>query len=107
MPRRLLLQVWLDHPTQVDAFLFRALAVQPGIDLRVTYCVSPGRELLPVDTEIGRRPGWDFDPLRGYSSSVIPATFKAGFLSALRSSARTIAVVQGTNNPAFRGVMAG
>jgi len=107
---QLYLQVWLDHPTQIDVPLFRALVTEPRICLQVMYCVPSGRELLPVDPEVGALPGWNPDLMEGYSHLIIPATFQAGFKSVLKygeESARYLAVIQGTNNPAFRGALAG
>ena len=101
---------WLDHPTQLDTPLFRCLAADPRLDFQAVYCVPPGRELLPVDSEIGVKPGWDFGLLDGYPHTTIRATFVDGLRSVFHCAKgykHFLGIVQGTNSPAFLGVLAG
>lgn len=99
---------WLDHPSQLDVPLFRYLSLDTRVDLLVIYCSVPGRDILPQDTEIDRKPGWDFELLDGYSSITIGSSFLDGLRSVLKyckGNALCIGIVAGTNKSAFLGVI--
>jgi glycosyltransferase involved in cell wall biosynthesis len=101
---------WLDHPTQLDSPLFRYLTADPRLDFQAVYCVPPGRELLPVDNEIGWKPCWGPDLLNGYSYAIIRDTLLDGARSVshyAKGYKRFLGIVQGTKGRAFQGVMLG
>jgi glycosyltransferase involved in cell wall biosynthesis len=101
---------WLQKPMQVYTPVFRELAAQPGVDLRVLFAASSERDLLPPDKEIGPQAQWSRSLLDGYEHRCIGSGFADGYRSAVaesRDGACRLAVLQGTNHPAFRGVLAG
>lgn len=100
---------WLDHPTQIDVPVFRALNNDNRVSFKAIYCVPPDREILPFDSEVGSKPGWDFDMLEGYKYGRITATFSDGWSSAnrlLHANKPCLGIVQNTGLSVFRGVIA-
>ena len=59
------------HPVQYMAPLFRRMAADPALDLKVAYCSLRGAEAAR-DPEFGTDVAWDIPLLDGYSWSEIP-----------------------------------
>ena len=67
------------HTTQFDGTLFRQLASDPNIQLKVFFTKNNFNNST-FDPEINKKSGWDFDNLSGYESFYFPQNFIAKFL---------------------------
>ena len=65
---RLKLAVVVTHPIQYHACLWRAIAREENIDLRVLYCLEPDERGVN-DVEFSRMVKWDVPLLEGYQST--------------------------------------
>ena len=59
------------HPTQFDGTLFRQLANDPKIQLKVFFTTNNFNNST-FDPEINKKSGWDFDNVSGYESIYFP-----------------------------------
>lgn len=60
------------HPIQYYAPVFRALAADPRVELRVFYTWSQTADGSQQDTDFGRRISWDIPLLDGYELEFVP-----------------------------------
>jgi glycosyltransferase involved in cell wall biosynthesis len=71
------------HPTQFDGTLFRKLASDVNIQLKV-YFTSNNLNKSNYDPEINKVSGWDFDNLSGYESIYFPQGIISKILFSLK-----------------------
>ena len=99
---------WLPKPMNVYSSLFRCLAANGRVDLRVFYW-GRGRADLFDDGETGMRRVWNESLLEGYPSEWCTDQFGGGFRAgwAWGGRRRGIGVLAGTEHAFSRGLLAG
>lgn len=71
---RVRLAIISTHPIQYYAPVFRALATDPRVEMRVFYTLSQAAQGPIADAGFGRQITWDIPLLEGYESEFVPNT---------------------------------